>query len=133
MFTQHKNPGFTNRFKIISSEGGLLHLPQAGGGLGDIFKTFLRWIIPAGKTVLKEGVSLVETAAKSNLAKNAAKTLKREAVNAGIDLAQAVLKGEKELKKNVKKKAKGIKENVTETISVSLDDYKVPRKKKEKR
>ena len=93
-----------NGHRFCQAGGGVIRLPQSGAGLGNLLRSFFRWIVPAGKAALKKGVAVgkevakksIETgkrAAGSQLVKSAAETLKKDAINAGIDVAQAAISG----------------------------------------
>lgn len=126
-FHAHKAPQFG---------GGILRLPQSGDGLGSLFKTFFKWLIPAGKSVakslFKSGVETTKDIAKSKLVKDAAKTLKDEAINAGINVAQTALSGGN-IKDELKKQTSNIKSSVSGNIKDSLNLYRPDEKKKAKR
>lgn len=109
-----------------SGVGGnnVLKIPQGGEGLGSLFRSFIKWIIPAGKSVIKSvvksGAKTAKAVAKSDLVKDAAKTLQKEAINAGIDVAQTALKGG-DVKKTLKVQTKKMGQNLGGSVSKSLD------------
>lgn len=122
--------------KVPQIGGGLLRLPQRGEGLGSLFKTFFKWLIPAGKaaakSVFKSGLETTKDIAKSKIVRDAAKTLKDEAVNAGINVAQTALSGGN-IKDEFKKQTRNIRSTVSDNIKNSLDQYRPEEKKKIKR
>ena len=130
--SRQKHSGIFNGHKFVQIGSGIVAIPQSGAGLGDLFRSFFRWIIPAGQTIIKQGAQVAKSVAKSKLAKDAAKTLKRDAINAGIDLAQSALKGG-DVKKDFKSKAKKIANNLSSSVSTSLNDYRPPKKKRNKK
>jgi len=121
--------GIFNGHKVSHSNRGLTRLPQSGAGLGDLLRGFIRWIIPAGKTLIKEGAEVAKKAAKTKLVKNAARALKRDAINAGIDLAQTALK-RGDVKAGLRSNATKVIDGLSQSVSSSLKDYRPPAKKK---
>lgn len=101
----------------------VLRLPQKGDGLGSLLRSFFKWVVPAGKSVLSSGKSLLKSAAKSKLAKDTAEALKQEAATAGINLAQSALRGEN-IKESLSKQSKSAASNVGQSISKSLEQYR---------
>jgi len=135
-YNYHKPNNFLCHKMVPQRGGGILNLPhpQNGAGLGNLFRSFFNWIAPVGKSILKSGITtgkqLAKTGiktgkqvAKSKLVKDAAKAFKRDAVNAGIDVAQTALSGG-DIKKTFDDQTKQIKRNLTENISNSLENYR---------
>lgn len=121
-FAQRPNNIFGHR---VNKEKNniVLRLPQKGSGLGSLLKSFFKWIIPAGKSLLSAGKTAAQTVAKSDLAKEAAEALKKEAATAGINLAQSAFRGEN-FKENLSKQSKIAAKNIGKTISQSLENYR---------
>ena len=121
---------------IKNGNNTVLRLPQKGEGLGKLLRTFFKWILPAGKSLISAGKSAFKTVADSNLAKSTAESLKKEAATAGINLAQSALRGDN-LKESLSKQSKIAAENVGQSISKSLEQYRPPsdikKEKKKKR
>ena len=86
-------PGNLHGHKFASRGNAVLRLPQQGSGLGNLLRSFIKWVVPIGKNIISGGKNLVKTAAKSELAKEAASALSKVAASAGINLAQKALKG----------------------------------------
>jgi len=85
--------GIFNGHKVSHSNRGLTRLPQSGAGLGDLLRGFIRWIIPAGKTLIKEGADV-----KAGLRSNATKVID--------GLSQSVSSSLKDYRPPAKKKKK---------------------------
>ena len=125
MASQSVIPRPSNLFahRTLLRNNSVLYLPQSGGGLGNILRSFFKWIIPAGKTALSTSAAALKTAAKSKLAKEAASALKQEATTAGINLVQSALKGNN-VKDTVISQSKQAANNVGSSISKSLEQYR---------
>ena len=118
--------------KFVKPSRGIVLTPQSGGGLGDLFKSFIRWLVPVGKNLFTGGARLVKDAAKSELGKDVAETIKKNIVTAGVDLAQTALKGG-DMKKKAKDKVKDLADNLSETIAKNLQEMNPPPVKRRKR
>lgn len=117
--------------KALQSGGGLIKLPQGGAGLGNLFRSFFRWIAPIGKSVIKQGVQAGKKIAKTQLVKDAAKTLQSDLTNAGVDMAQTALQGGN-IKESFQNQTKKIGTNLSNSVSDSLEKYRPEDKDKEK-
>ena len=129
-----------NGHRCCQTGGGVIRLPQSGAGLGNLFRSFFRWIVPAGKAALKRGAAAGKEAAKkslevgkraagSQLVKSAAETLKKDAINAGIDIAQAAITGG-DVSEEIKNQSKKMKNNLSGSVTASLEDLRPQYKKK---
>ena len=130
--THQSNSNIFYSHRILNPRRGLIFIPQSGGGLGDLFKNFIKWLIPAGKTLFRDGVELVKGAAETELGKDVTETIKKNIVSAGVDLAQTALKGG-DVKKKFKDKTRDMRDNLSETITLNLKENLDPVKKKRRK
>ena len=109
--------------KVTKRGGIVLRTPQYGGGLGNLLRSFFKWIEPYGKRALAAGRNIFNSILGSNLAKETASTLKQEATKAGINIAQSALKGQN-IQEAAKREGKKAVKNLGASVSKSLEQYR---------
>lgn len=118
-----ERPNNFSGHKKHRKNNSVLRIPQSGEGLGSLLRSFFKWILPAGKSVLSAGKEALKSAAKSNIVKETASALKQEAATAGINLAQSALKGEN-VKDAAKKQIKNVSNTIGKSVAQSLEQYR---------
>ena len=96
-----------------------------GSGIGSIFSTIYRGLIPLAKNVLNTGMRF----AKSKTGKKILKTAKRTALDAGLNIANDALQGEN-IKESVQKRMRTAGDELVDGIQQATTQYKKKKKKK---
>ena len=89
---------------------------QRGRRIGSIFRTIGKFLLPVAKKV----VSVGKRVAKSDVVRNVGEELKKTAVEAGLDLAQAALEGD-DLEESAAKSMSTAKQRVRDVLSDEID------------
>ena len=97
-------------------------LLQKGRGIGGVFNSLFRTLLPIGKAVLKSSPKIIKTTAKSPLGRKLRKSAQKVALNTAKNLVESG-----DIKKTFKKSIEDSKKEVTN----ALNSTKSPRKRKQ--
>lgn len=99
--------------QYIQKGFGLRHnIVQSGAGVGGLFSTIMRYILPVLKGVAKNVTTRV---VKSTTAKNVVRAVKQSAIEGGITLAKDILRGGN-VKASIRKGVKKIKDDTKNVL-----------------
>ena len=94
---------------------------QKGRGIGGIFSSLLRTLLPIGKTIIKSAPSIIKSTSKSPIGRKLRKSAKRVALNTAKNLIKSG-----DVNKTFKKSIEDSKREVEDVLRGS----KVPKKRK---
>ena len=97
-------------------------LLQKGRGIGGVFNSLFRTLLPIGKAVLKSSPKIIKTTAKSPLGRKLRKSAQKVALNTAKNLVESG-----DIKKTFKKSIEDSKKEVAN----ALNSTKSPRKRKQ--
>ena len=96
-------------------------LLQKGRGIGGVFNSLFRTLLPIGKAVLKSSPKIIKTTAKSPLGRKLRKSAQKAALNTAKNLVESG-----DIKKTFKKSIEDSKKEVAN----ALNSTESPRKRK---
>ena len=102
---------------------------QRGKGLGSLFSSLFRTLLPILKVGAKAGVKVGKRALQSKVVRSAAKELGKQALTSGVSVASDLIEGTKEGKENAALTVKKSRKRIADAMRQSQN----PTSKKKRR